>query len=131
MACLRELKDFQIESIFGFADNREIVHKGFVSSFINMIFDRRGTGRLDVLTMFVNPYVLPTTNQQIARCVSPFLAAVSKIKVYLHSQLVYEKLVQSLVDPCVYTKNNNSTKVIIILWVDNLIIARSNMSFLC
>ena len=49
---------------------------------------------------------------------------------FLYSQLANEKLAQSLADSCVYTKNNNGTKVIIILWVDDLIIANSHMSTL-
>eukprot|EP00795_Rhopilema_esculentum_P009995 gene9995-18622_t len=37
---------------------------------------------------------------------------------------------QSLADPCVYTKNTGSTMIIIIVWVDDIIIASSNMSSL-
>ena len=41
----------------------------------------------------------------------------------LHTHLVNE---QSLTDPCVYTKITEHGKTIIIIWVDDIIIAASN-----
>eukprot|EP00795_Rhopilema_esculentum_P005613 gene5613-10823_t len=44
--------------------------------------------------------------------------------------LINDKFTQSLADPCVYTKNTGGTMIIIIVWVDDIIIASSNMSSL-
>ena len=44
----------------------------------------------------------------------------------LHDYLIELQYVQSLCDNCVYTKHNHDDKVIIIVWVDDLIIAASN-----
>ena len=50
---------------------------------------------------------------------------------FLHSQLINENFLQSLADPCVYTRTTENAKIIIIVWVDDLIIASNNMSALC
>ena len=45
----------------------------------------------------------------------------------LHSYLLGEQFEQSLVDPCVYTRNRNESKVSIMIWVDDTIIAVTNI----
>jgi hypothetical protein len=49
----------------------------------------------------------------------------------LHDYLVDQKFVQSLSDSCVYTRFNENSKVIIITWVDDMIIAASDKQVLC
>ena len=46
----------------------------------------------------------------------------------LHNFLLSQDFVQSLCDNCVYTKHMNSSKIIIIVWVDDLIIAASDIN---
>ena len=48
----------------------------------------------------------------------------------LHDYLTVEKFEQSLADPCVYTRNCNGTKVIIVIWVDDIIVAASDRNVL-
>ena len=48
----------------------------------------------------------------------------------LHEYLSNEQFEQSQVDACVYTKNTNESKVAIIVWVDDIIIAASNAQLL-
>ena len=38
----------------------------------------------------------------------------------LHQNLLDEQFEQSLVDPCVYTRIKDESKVTIIVWVDNI-----------
>ena len=45
----------------------------------------------------------------------------------LHSYLLGEQFEQSLVDPCVYTRNRNESRVSIMIWVDDTIIAVTNI----
>ena len=44
----------------------------------------------------------------------------------LHSYLIDNNFIQSLAEPCVYTKHENDHIIILILWVDDIIIATSN-----
>ena len=44
----------------------------------------------------------------------------------LHEYLTSEGFEQSLADPCVYTKNRKGCKAIIIVWVDDIIVAASD-----
>ena len=46
----------------------------------------------------------------------------------LHSFLVGQGFVRSDVDNCVYTRSNNSSKTIILIWVDDLIISGSDLA---
>ena len=48
----------------------------------------------------------------------------------LHDYLTQEEFVQSLVDPCVYVRTTESGQVILIVWVDDIIIAGSNTDVL-
>lgn len=48
----------------------------------------------------------------------------------LHTYLTKNGFLQNLADHCVYTKHQHDEKVIIIIWVDDLIIAASNHSVL-
>lgn len=50
----------------------------------------------------------------------------------LHSFLISNNFVQSMSDNCVYTKHSNNCKIILIIWVDDIIIAASNLeSVIC
>ena len=44
----------------------------------------------------------------------------------LHQYLLDEEFEQSLVDPCVYTRIKDESKVTIIVWVDDIIVAANN-----
>ena len=44
----------------------------------------------------------------------------------LHQYLLDEHFEQSLVDPCVYTRIKDESKVKIIVWVDDIIVAANN-----
>ena len=44
----------------------------------------------------------------------------------LHNYLIDENFVQSTSDHCVYTRNNNGKRTILIVWVDDIIIAASS-----
>lgn len=44
----------------------------------------------------------------------------------LHTYLTKNVFLQNLADHCVYTKQQRDEKVIIIIWVDDLIVAASN-----
>lgn len=44
----------------------------------------------------------------------------------LHSFLINENFVQSLADPCVYTRFEKKSKIILIVWVDDIIIAANS-----
>ena len=44
----------------------------------------------------------------------------------LHECLINDNFVQSLSDPCLYTKFDGDSVVIILFWVDDIIIAASN-----
>ena len=48
----------------------------------------------------------------------------------LHNYLKSEKFEQSLNDSCMFTKMSNESKIIIIVWVDDIIIAGSNVEVL-
>ena len=48
----------------------------------------------------------------------------------LHTYLLGENFQQSLADPCVYHKNESESKVIVIVWVDDIIIGASNEALL-
>jgi hypothetical protein len=48
----------------------------------------------------------------------------------LHEYFMSENFVQSLADPCVYNRTVDNSKVIVIIWVDDLIIAGSSESVL-
>jgi len=48
----------------------------------------------------------------------------------LHEYLRSEGFVQSLTDPCVYTRITDGSKVIMIVWVDDIIIAASDVNVL-
>ena len=48
----------------------------------------------------------------------------------LNSFLISENFVQSLADTCVYTKFKDDCKIIVIIWVDDLIVAASNIDIL-
>ena len=44
----------------------------------------------------------------------------------LHQYLLDEQFEQSIVDPCVYTRNKDESTVTIIVWVDDIIVAANN-----
>ena len=48
----------------------------------------------------------------------------------IHKFLIDNNFDQSLVDNCVYTKFSNNVKVILIIWIDDIIIAASNLEAL-
>ena len=44
----------------------------------------------------------------------------------LHTYLIQEGFSQSMTDPCVYTRNNEDTMVVLLIWVDDIVIAASD-----
>ena len=49
----------------------------------------------------------------------------------LHNYLVHEQFKQSIADPCVYTRITDVSKVIVIVWVDDIIIAANDLNEMC
>ena len=49
----------------------------------------------------------------------------------LHKFLLQENFVQSFADPCLYTKFVNDSRIVIIIWVDDILIATDNEEKLC
>lgn len=45
--------------------------------------------------------------------------------ILLHSCLIGQDVSQSLTDPCVYTRHTNDEITVIVVWVDDIIIATS------
>ena len=48
----------------------------------------------------------------------------------LHSYLIEQGFSQSQVDPCVYTRNSSSEMIIVVIWVDDIIVAANSNSVL-